>query len=60
MRGSEGRPICLPCFTTRGAVASILTGSVLTVVLIVLSPTVWVDLQAHLTPAVLCDQIAQP
>jgi cation/acetate symporter len=31
-------------FTTRGAVASILTGAVLTVVLIVLSPTVWVDL----------------
>jgi len=30
-------------FTTRGAVASILTGSVLTVVLIILSPTVWVD-----------------
>jgi cation/acetate symporter len=31
-------------FTTRGAVASILTGATLTVVLIVLSPTVWVDL----------------
>jgi cation/acetate symporter len=30
-------------FTTAGAVASILTGAVLTVVLIVLSPTVWVD-----------------
>jgi cation/acetate symporter len=30
-------------FTTEGAVASILTGSVLTVALIVLSPTVWVD-----------------
>jgi cation/acetate symporter len=30
-------------FTTAGAVASILTGSILTVVLIVLSPTVWVD-----------------
>ena len=30
-------------FTTAGAVASILTGSLLTVVLIVLSPTVWVD-----------------
>jgi cation/acetate symporter len=30
-------------FTTRGAVASILTGSILTVVLIILSPTVWVD-----------------
>jgi cation/acetate symporter len=31
-------------FTTAGAVSSILTGSVLTVVLIVLSPTVWVDI----------------
>ena len=31
-------------FTTRGAVASIMTGALLTVVLIVLSPTVWVDL----------------
>jgi cation/acetate symporter len=31
-------------FTTRGAVASILTGALLTVALIVLSPTVWVDL----------------
>ncbi|HEV8630581.1 MAG TPA: sodium/solute symporter [Thermoanaerobaculia bacterium] len=31
-------------FTTRGAVASILTGAVLTVTLIILSPTVWVDL----------------
>jgi cation/acetate symporter len=31
-------------FTTAGAVASILTGSILTVVLIVLSPTVWVDI----------------
>jgi cation/acetate symporter len=30
-------------FTTAGAVASILTGSILTVLLIVLSPTVWVD-----------------
>ena len=30
-------------FTTAGAVSSILTGSILTVVLIVLSPTVWVD-----------------
>jgi cation/acetate symporter len=30
-------------FTTAGAVASILAGSVLTVILIVLSPTVWVD-----------------
>jgi cation/acetate symporter len=31
-------------FTTAGAVVSILTGSILTVVLIVLSPTVWVDI----------------
>jgi cation/acetate symporter len=30
-------------FTTKGAVASILTGSILTVILIILSPTVWVD-----------------
>lgn len=30
-------------FTTEGAVASIVTGAVLSVVLIVLSPTVWVD-----------------
>ncbi len=30
-------------FTTAGAVASILTGSLLTVLLIVISPTVWVD-----------------
>lgn len=30
--------------TTAGAVASITTGSILTVVLIVLSPTVWVDI----------------
>ncbi|HVF60937.1 MAG TPA: sodium/solute symporter [Thermoanaerobaculia bacterium] len=36
-------------FTTRGAVASILTGAVLTVVLIVLSPTVWVDLLGNST-----------
>ena len=36
-------------FTTRGAVASILTGAVLTVVLIVLSPTVWVDLLGNAT-----------
>ena len=30
-------------FTTRGAVASIVTGGVLAVLLIILSPTVWVD-----------------
>jgi cation/acetate symporter len=31
-------------FTTSGAVASILTGAILAVVLIVISPTVWVDI----------------
>ncbi len=31
-------------FTTAGAVSSIVTGSVLSVLLIVLSPTVWVDI----------------
>jgi cation/acetate symporter len=36
-------------FTTAGAVASILTGSVLTVILIVLSPTVWVDVLKNAT-----------
>ena len=36
-------------FTTRGAVASILTGALLTVLLIVLSPTVWVDLLGNAT-----------
>jgi cation/acetate symporter len=36
-------------FTTRGAVASILTGAALTVALIVLSPTVWVDLMGKET-----------
>jgi cation/acetate symporter len=34
-------------FTTRGAVASILTGAFLAIALIVLSPTVWVDLLKH-------------
>src|SRR4029453_17600107 len=34
-------------FTTAGAVASILTGAVVTVALIALSPTVWVDLLHH-------------
>jgi cation/acetate symporter len=38
-------------FTTRGAVWSIVTGSVLAVVLIVLSPTVWVDV-LHNTKAI--------
>ena len=36
-------------FTTRGAVASILTGAFLAIALIVLSPTVWVDLLKHPT-----------
>ncbi|MDP3583284.1 MAG: cation acetate symporter, partial [Ignavibacteria bacterium] len=31
-------------FTTRGAVASIITGASFAIVLIILSPTVWVDL----------------
>jgi cation/acetate symporter len=30
-------------FTTKGAVASIITGSTLAVILIILSPTVWID-----------------
>ncbi len=34
-------------FTTAGAVASILTGSILTVILIVLSPTIQVDILKH-------------
>ena len=41
--------IVWPRFTTRGAVASILTGAVLTVVLIILSPTVWVDMMGNET-----------
>ena len=36
-------------FTTAGAVASIVTGALLTVVLIVLSPTVWVDMLGYET-----------
>ncbi len=36
-------------FTTRGAVAGILTGLILSVVLIILSPTVWVDILKHPT-----------
>jgi cation/acetate symporter len=34
-------------FTTAGAVTSILTGSILTVALIILSPTVWVDIMKN-------------
>jgi len=37
-------------FTTAGAVASILTGSLLTVFLIVISPTVWVDVFKNAQP----------
>jgi len=37
-------------FTTKGAVASILTGLVLATVLIILSPTVWVDVFKNPTP----------
>jgi cation/acetate symporter len=36
-------------FTTMGAVTSILTGAILSVGLIILSPTVWVDLLKHET-----------
>jgi cation/acetate symporter len=34
-------------FTTHGAVAAILTGVLISVILIVLSPTVWVDIFGH-------------
>jgi len=37
-------------FTTRGAVASMVTGTVSTIVLILLSPTVWKDLLKHPEP----------
>lgn len=37
-------------FTTPGAVASILTGSLLTVFLIIISPTVWVDVFKNAQP----------
>jgi cation/acetate symporter len=37
-------------FTTRGAVASIVTGASLAVILIVLSPTVWVDILKNPEP----------
>jgi cation/acetate symporter len=36
-------------FTTSGAVASIITGTVLAVALIVISPTVWIDVLKHPT-----------
>jgi cation/acetate symporter len=38
-------------FTTRGAVASIVTGAGLAIILIILSPTVWVDI-FHNTEAI--------
>jgi len=34
-------------FTTKGAVASIVTGASLSVILIILSPTVWVDIMGN-------------
>ncbi len=37
-------------FTTRGAIASMITGTVSTLLLITLSPTVWVDLLHNKTP----------
>ncbi|MDX2013384.1 MAG: sodium/solute symporter [Myxococcaceae bacterium] len=39
-------------FTTKGAVASVVTGAVVSVVLIVLSPTVWVDIFKNAAPLV--------
>jgi cation/acetate symporter len=39
-------------FTTRGAVASMLAGTLSSLVLILLSPTVWVDLLGHAEPIV--------
>ena len=39
-------------FTTRGAVASMLTGTISSVVLILLSPTVWVDLFHNAEPII--------
>jgi cation/acetate symporter len=36
-------------FTTKGAVASIITGASLSVILIILSPTVWVDIMGNET-----------
>ncbi len=37
-------------FTTKGAVYSIITGVALAVILIILSPTVWVDVLGHASP----------
>ncbi len=34
-------------FTTRGAVASMMTGTIATLILIILSPTIWQDLMHH-------------
>ncbi len=39
-------------FTTAGAVASILTGAILSVGLIIISPTVWVDVFKHSAPII--------
>ena len=39
-------------FTTRGAVASMLVGTASSVILIALSPTVWVELLGHAAPVV--------
>ena len=39
-------------FTTKGAVASMVTGTVSALLLILLSPTVWVDLLHNATPIV--------
>jgi len=38
--------------TTRGAVASMVTGAATSVILIVLSPTVWVELLHNKTPII--------
>ncbi|HSC25762.1 MAG TPA: sodium/solute symporter [Vicinamibacterales bacterium] len=42
--------ICWRRFNTAGAVAAIATGACLSVVLIVISPTVWVELAGHAEP----------
>jgi cation/acetate symporter len=41
-----------PAFTTRGAMLSMLTGTIVSVVLILLSPTVWVDLFGYAEPII--------
>jgi len=42
--------IVWPRFTTAGAVSAIIVGASLSVILIVLSPTIWVDLLHHAAP----------